>query len=801
MINLSVLDVEWLKLLKHTNEEMQLLTEEVMEKVIEEMEQGWNVLTQPIRKLQQRKEAAMFPDEVPCEICGECDTSNCNVIVLCDDCDLAVHQECYGVPHIPEGPWLCRACTEKKSIGSFKPKCMLCPWSGGALRKTTDHRWVHSLCAHLVPETSITFAPSDPYDLVDVCTIQSDRAKLRCVLCRGDPKSESFGNGYPIQCSSKSCHVAFHPMCARSAGWKVDYSNQKSYCCRHAMETNERGDGPVVESEEPKIKLRLNLGSNGNLSPTKSKFPNVEIGENCPLHVTRGGEKLRIPTFAPKVLISQIAKNEKVFCSSDIPEAIRYKIVQKISKYWVLKRESRRGTPLLKSLQLEPSWSQTDAMSESAFEQEWNDKMSLVKSLTDLRLKLSLLRQREIEKLKSLESSIEIFEILSSPFSKILEKFVNKLQREVDRPGYFAYPVPCDLFPDYPMIVQYPMDFSTILKNLAADLSGDRKREELFYPSLLHFYADLKLIWENSRLYNTKTSVFYQAADRLEIVSKSLLPEIWLKFKNFGIEGPFDILKLDIEDANLSDSVIDFDEVELPECTPVRFPKASVTLINDINENSMLSGNNTTFSSLKRRGRPPKKRDGTSGSIDSIASSEDGQLKEEEKQEKQATKLSLHEKITRKHGRPKKLKTESKQKEDDDEGGFDFSAYENDETVAEDIAEGTDSAVEEGEIVETQGSELGNLFWVRMKNGNWCPCELFSPTEPLPRRPIRGKSEDLITVRLFDAYKSVLSVVKSDLKPLSEDFEADLESLQMERMVSIKLLSSAHRSALSTIKK
>lgn len=779
------LDTEWLKLLKASNEEMQLITEEVMEKVIEEMEQGWNVLTQPIRKLQQRKEAAMFPDEVPCEICGECDTSNCNVIVLCDDCDLAVHQECYGVPHIPEGPWLCRACTEKKTMGgAFKPKCMLCPWPGGALRKTTDHRWVHSLCAHLVPETTITFAPSDPYDLVDVCTLQSDRAKLRCVLCRGDPKSESFGNGYPVQCSSKTCHVAFHPMCARAAGWTVDYSNQKSFCCRHTPEAIEPVE--AVETEEPKIKLRLNLSSSGgSLSPTKSKFPSVEIGENCPLHVTRGGEKLRIPTFAPKVLISHISKNENVFKFSDIPEPLRYKIVQKISKYWVLKRESRSGTPLLKSLQLEPSWSQTDAMSEAAFSQELTDKMNLINSLRDLEAKISLIRKREIAKLQSFEASVEIFEILSSPFSKILEKLLNKLQSDVDGPGYFAYPVPCDLFPDYPMIVQYPMDFSTIYKNLQSDLSGDRSREELFYPSLLHFYADLKLIWENSRLYNTKTSVFYQAADRLETISKLLLNEIWIKLESFGISGPFDVLKFGATKGKFGilnvnadiDFDIDFDVMELPESTPSRFPKTSVTPINDLGESTIAKF------SLKRRGRPPKKRDGPSGSIDSIASSEDGQLKHEtarENGEMKQLRRRSHEKVPKKRGRPPKRKIEEEEEQ---------------------------MELEEGELPTEGPSEnsLENLFWVRMKNGNWCPGELFSPSGPTPKKRqsrVKTKTEEMatVTVRLFDAFKSVLSVKNSDLKPLSEDFEADLASLKIEGILSKKWLSSAHNSAISTIK-
>lgn len=770
--------MQWLKLLKEEDGVMQCIDEDLMERVIEELELGWNVLTQPLRKLQQRKEAAMFPDEVPCEICGECDTSNCNVIVLCDDCDLAVHQECYGVSHIPEGPWLCRPCCEKKANSYLKAQCMLCPWPGGALRKTNDHRWVHSLCAHMVPETTITFAPSDPYDSVDVCTLHADRAKLRCVLCRWDPQLELRGNGYPIQCASKLCHVAFHPMCARAAGWNLQYSQQKAYCCKHAVDIECENPNDAQDCNNSSIKLRLNLpGSNSSvsmpLSPTKNKYPSISIGENCPLHVTRGGEKLRIPCFAPKVLIEHIARNERVFQAAGIPASLRSHVVKKISKYWALKREHRRGTTLLKSLQLEPGWSQSDAITEEAFSRELSEKIALVERLRGLENKLRILREREVAKLQACESSAGIFEILSSPFTKILEKLVLKLQKEVDQPGYFAYPVPCDIFPDYPLIVKYPMDFSTILKNLRADsTSSSESNKELFYPTLQHFFADLQLIWENSRLYNTRTSVFYLAADRLEFVSRALIEEIWRNFQLHGITGPFDILNLESSSRNVKIAKFDYDN--LPESTPARFPKSNLTPIGSID--SVGSGQASAGSSasvIKRRGRPPKRRDGPTGSIDSIGSSEDGELREFESEEKKNVSKQQRvnvEKIKghKRRGRPPKKRPV----EDENEDG--------------------------GAVVpESKNSRLSDpsaLFWVKLKSGNWCPGELF--VDPEARASRRNDK----TVRLFDAFKTIVAVDESCLKPLTPDFEADFEALHVEGVTSKKMLISAHRQALSTLK-
>jgi hypothetical protein len=49
-------------------------------------------------------------DEITCVICGDGDSEPPNEILLCDNCDLAAHQVCYGVQVIPEGDWLCRDC-------------------------------------------------------------------------------------------------------------------------------------------------------------------------------------------------------------------------------------------------------------------------------------------------------------------------------------------------------------------------------------------------------------------------------------------------------------------------------------------------------------------------------------------------------------------------------------------------------------------------------------------------------------------------------------------------------------------
>lgn len=51
-------------------------------------------------------------DDEVCAICSKPDSDPGNEIVFCDKCDVAVHQECYGLPEIPEGDWICRDCLQ-----------------------------------------------------------------------------------------------------------------------------------------------------------------------------------------------------------------------------------------------------------------------------------------------------------------------------------------------------------------------------------------------------------------------------------------------------------------------------------------------------------------------------------------------------------------------------------------------------------------------------------------------------------------------------------------------------------------
>lgn len=64
------------------------------------------------KKAKAAPPAQAATNEILCDLCNKGHSRPPNQIILCDNCDYAVHQECYGVTDISEGDWLCKSCSQ-----------------------------------------------------------------------------------------------------------------------------------------------------------------------------------------------------------------------------------------------------------------------------------------------------------------------------------------------------------------------------------------------------------------------------------------------------------------------------------------------------------------------------------------------------------------------------------------------------------------------------------------------------------------------------------------------------------------
>lgn len=176
-----------------------------------------------------------------CDICGEGDWEDDNKILFCDSCNVGVHQDCYGAgaKRVPSGPWYCDACTQgrrtsgkqQQRLTALDTGCILCPNKGGALKRTSDSRWAHIVCALWTPGAD--FLDPEGLDVVHPCGVNEKRLELTCSIC-------NTTGGACIQCSAPRCLVAFHASCARRSGnvhmvekEKDDYVIQQIFCEKH----------------------------------------------------------------------------------------------------------------------------------------------------------------------------------------------------------------------------------------------------------------------------------------------------------------------------------------------------------------------------------------------------------------------------------------------------------------------------------------------------------------------------------------------------------------------------------------
>uniref|UniRef100_A0A3B5QPG4 Bromodomain containing 1 n=1 Tax=Xiphophorus maculatus TaxID=8083 RepID=A0A3B5QPG4_XIPMA len=489
-------DYAWLELVneKRKSEGMSQVSHNVFEFLIDRFEKELH-----LESLDQASEKQPAVDEdAVCSICmsGECHKSN--TILFCGMCGVSVHQECYGVPYVPESHWLCRHCLQSPTQPA---DCILCPNKGGAVKKTDDDRWGHVVCALWVPE--VGFANTTFIEPIDgIGQIPSARWKLTCYIC----KEKSVGAC--IQCHKANCYTAFHVTCAQKAGlfMKMEPINEvtdtgepilsvkkTAYCGAHTPNGCVRR--PLSIYEDAKRKNGLCKRANKGRGDDK---------EHC---------KGNLPTLLQTILNQVSIQKKRVF-------------VELVLNYWTLKRRSRNGVPLIRRLQTclqsqknsQPRHNEEESRALKEQLKEWH---RLRHDLERARLLLELIRKRE--KLKREET---VLEMKLTPFSILLRALLDQLQAK-DQAKIFTQPVDVNEVPDYLDHIKRPMDFSTIRQRIDAQA----------YTNLDQFEADFNLIVDNCMKYNSKDTYFYRAAVRLRDQGGVLLRKARRDVEQMGFDA------------------------------------------------------------------------------------------------------------------------------------------------------------------------------------------------------------------------------------------------------------------------
>ncbi|XP_074861112.1 peregrin isoform X6 [Carettochelys insculpta] len=547
---------------------------------------------------------ALVDEDAVCCICNDGECQNSNVILFCDMCNLAVHQECYGVPYIPEGQWLCRRCLQSPSRAV---DCALCPNKGGAFKQTDDGRWAHVVCALWIPE--VCFANTvflEPIDSIE--HIPPARWKLTCYICK------QRGSGACVQCHKANCYTAFHVTCAQQAGLYMkmepvretgangtSFSVRKTaYCDIHtppgsvrrlpALSHSEGEEEEEEEEEEGKGWSSEKVKKAKAKSRIKMKKARKILAEKR--------------AAAPVVSVPCIPPHRLSKITNRLTIQRKSQFMQRLHSYWTLKRQSRNGVPLLRRLQTHLQ-SQRNCDQRETEDKNWALKEQLKSwqrlrhDLERARLLVELIRKREKLKRETIKIQQVALEMQLTPFLILLRRTLEQLQ-EKDTGNIFSEPVPLsevtEIYevPDYLDHIKKPMDFYTMKQNL----------EAYRYLNLDDFEEDFNLIVSNCLKYNAKDTIFYRAAIRLREQGGAVLRQARRQAEKMGI---------DFETGMHFPHCIPVDEALHRDTEEGLGPNSSSAPAHEVGRRTSVlfsKKNPKATGPPKRPGRPPKNRDG-----------------------------------------------------------------------------------------------------------------------------------------------------------------------------------------------
>ncbi|CAG8571346.1 3903_t:CDS:10 [Funneliformis caledonium] len=518
---------------------------------------------------------SMTPEDSTCAICDDGECENSNAIVFCDGCNLAVHQ----------GQWLCRKCI----VSPETPvSCIFCPNEGGAFKKTNTNRWAHLLCALWIPEVGLSNTVyMEPIDNIE--GIPRGRWKLKCYICEKrmgaciQCQNTHCCTAFHVTCARKA------KLCMRMKFPDENHNHyiMKAYCDKHTPRdyreqidvastvaaaqkllmdpvqtgkrrrhdidygTDESDDYVPSDSEEEdmedqyidkteishsrKTRKRKQTDDVTSNRKTNKALRSIENGQVAQSVENKNSKAARAynHTYTDTAPVAPAVIMEKV-----LPVLARQKgtmrkkpeLITIICKYWSLKREFRRGAPLLKRLHLEP-WTASASAHKQSEEEKWAKYMAMTdlrKDLEKVRMLVDLVHRREKEKLKKTRLQVKYLETILFPLDYILRPALEEIVA-LDKNEIFAKPVSIEEVPDYLIHITHPMDFGTMRKKIDA-------HEYSLGSGLQGFKDDLELVFRNAMTYNTSDTIYYRVAKKLQIQSQSIVANAEQDYSGLNID-------------------------------------------------------------------------------------------------------------------------------------------------------------------------------------------------------------------------------------------------------------------------
>lgn len=326
----------------------------------------------------QSKNAAQF-DDTPCTVCRRKDSNDVNQIVICDGCDVAVHQECYGIGPLPDGAWMCDPCSD-----NLKPRdiaCEFCFAIGGGIfkpivnvsknastakeigpavpvgykhrksRSSSEKTWGHVQCAKWVHGASIDTKKIGSKIIYKAPHPSKLAQRLpQCDIC-------SRNKGMTTKCSDSRCSRHFHVLCAQKKALVLCVDSRGrhlAYCDSHTpskLYSFRKEQQKTRESEKIAKRRIRKMEQNSNFaSRIRTSSRRTDITTPLALKYCAGIAAEPTMTEASRDWTARVLRlpyrdeiSLKLFSGKNAP------ILHSIFNHWMNKRVKSKGLPLLKA--------------------------------------------------------------------------------------------------------------------------------------------------------------------------------------------------------------------------------------------------------------------------------------------------------------------------------------------------------------------------------------------------------------------------------------------------------------------